>query len=434
MHPIASYDPVTELPQRQMFIKYIDQTLVDLVRKKKVLGAVLVLDIDGFRKINETYGLDAGDLILHEIGRRLTGAIQPCDMVSHTNGDEFMVLLALLGTDRLAAASSALKTAEKLHSILTEEPFQTGEVSLFIQVSIGLTILDEHSAKISQVLQEAGMALHMAEEKGGNCIVFFNSRIQTRITERLSLERDLAAALKASQLHMVLQPQYGQHGQVTGAELLARWTHPVRGSISPAQFIPIAAEAGLMRQLTCWSLRVACKTLVALQQRGVNHPLSVNISPQSLLQPDFVAAVKTILDKTGAPASRLIFEITEEAWLDDLEIAAQHMRELNQLGIRFSIDDFGAGFTNLTYLRRLPIDELKIDKSQVQDLPENMDSQAIIQMILGMARQLGLRVVAEGIEMATQAEFLFQHGCDALQGFWMARPMPIETWMEQQAK
>ncbi|MFC4298387.1 putative bifunctional diguanylate cyclase/phosphodiesterase [Castellaniella hirudinis] len=433
-HPMAFYDPLTGLPQRQVFIGCMEQVLAALAHGEERLGAVLMLDIDDFRKVNETYGLDVGDQILREIGRRLSAAIRPHDSASRTTGDEFMVLLTLLGADRAVAARDALKVAGKLHEVLIGQPFQAGGASISIQVSIGLTLLDQRSTKISQVLQEAGMALHRAEEKGGDCIVFFSSCIQARIEERLSLERDLSAALKASQLRMDLQPQHDEGGRVVGAELLARWTHPERGVISPAQFIPVAMEAGLMPRLTRWSLRAACETLARLQGHGVDCPISVNINPRSLLRPDFVSSVQETLERTGALADRLIFEITEEAWLEDLELAARRMKALNRLGIRFSIDDFGSGFTNLTYLRRLPLDELKIDKSLIQGLPEDADSQAIIRMILGMARQLGLRVVAEGIETGAQAGFLFAHGCDAVQGFWKARPMPVEAWVAAQAR
>lgn len=433
-HPMAFYDPLTGLPQRQMFIGHMEQALAELARDEEMQGAVLMLDIDDFRKVNETYGLDVGDQILREIGRRLSTAIRPHDSVSRATGDEFMVLLTLLGADRVAAARHALKVAEKLHDVLAGQPFQVGNASITIQVSIGLTMLDQRSTKISQVLQEAGMALHRAEEKGGDCVVFFSSCIQARIEERLSLERDLSVALKTSQLRMDLQPQYGEDDRVVGAELLARWTHPERGIVSPAQFIPVAMEAGLMPRLTRWSLQVACETLVRLQGHGIECPISVNINPHSLLRPDFVPSVQETLAQTGALAGGLIFEITEEAWLGDLELAARRMQALNRLGIRFSIDDFGSGFTNLTYLRRLPLDELKIDRSLIQGLPEDADSQAIIRMILGMARQLGLRVIAEGIETGEQAGFLFAHGCDAVQGFWKARPMPIEVWVAAQTR
>lgn len=428
-HSAAFYDSLTGLPQRQMLIGHMERALADLARNRTGLGAVLMLDIDDFRKINETYGLDVGDQILREIGQRLNAVLRPHDKVSRANGDEFMVLLTLLGADPAVAARNALDMAESLRAVLIGKPFQAGDASISIQVSIGLTMLDGRNAKISQVLQEAGMALHRAEEKGGDCVVLFDACIRARFKERRSLERDLAAALDASELRMHLQPQFDGDDRVVGAELLARWTHPARGGISPALFIPVATEAGLMPQLLRWSLEVACDTLVLLQGHGLHHPVSVNVSPRSLLRSDFIASVREVLARSGAAADRLIFEITEEAWLGDLEIAARRMKELNGLGIRFSIDDFGSGFTNLTYLRRLPIDELKIDKSQIQGLPEDADSQAIIRMILGMARQLGLRAVAEGIERKEQADFLFEHGCDAVQGFWKARPMPIAAWV-----
>ena len=422
------HDALTELPQRQVLLGRIEQT-VALAANGEAHAAILVFDIFGFGKINDTYGQDVADAILREISRRLLVGTRPRDTVSRTAGDEFTVLLTMLGPRVEEARRHAFRVAHALYRQLTEEPIEVGGEQIALRLSVGFTMIHACSTDVRQVLREAGMAVRAAEAGGGDRIVPFNQALQAEIADRTALERDLALAVQRTELAMYIQPQFDVHNRVSGAELLARWDHPTRGPVPPGQFIPMLVGIGLLQPFTLWTLQVACEALATL--RG-DMTLSVNISPHCLLRADFVDSVRTVIRETDASAHRLIFEITEEAWLDDLDLAAHKIFELSCLGIRFSLDDFGAGYTNLTYLRRLAIHELKIDRSQIAGLPTDRDSRAIVHMILGMAGQLGLRVVAEGVETEAQAGYLLQHGCDALQGYWCARPMPLAAWIAQQ--
>jgi EAL domain-containing protein (putative c-di-GMP-specific phosphodiesterase class I) len=270
-----------------------------------------------------------------------------------------------------------------------------------------------------------------AKQDGGNRTVFYGHGLQAKIRQRLALEHDLQLALNTDQLQMALQPQYASDDQVTGAEVLMRWTHPEQGPISPAVFIPIAEETGLINHLTDESIREACVILNALAPLGATYPISVNLSPKRLEDPGFSRRVREILSQTGAPADRLIFEVTEGLWIQDMAATTRSMHDLCAAGIRFSIDDFGTGYSNLAYLKRLPVHELKIDRSLVQEIPDDEDSLAIVEMVLEMGVRLGLRTVAEGVETQIQRDHLFRHGCNAIQGYLKARPMPVKEWISR---
>jgi len=426
MQQDAFQDHLTELPRRPVLISRVEQAIA-LASSGEALAAVLVFDVFGFGKINDTYGQDAADAVLREISQRLLAGTRPRDTVSRTAGDEFTVLLTTLGGARDTAERDAFNVAHALYQALRNEPVSVDCEKISLHMCVGFTMIAAQ-ADAGMILQEAGIAVRAAEAAGGDQIVLFSPALQADITERLALERDLTLAIEQGGLSMHVQPQFDRSGQAGSAELLARWEHPRRGTVSPARFIPILANIGLILPFTLWTLEVACKALHSLSG---TYTLSVNISPHCLLRPDFVDSVRAVIRETDAPAHRLIFEITEEAWLGDLDLAARKIFELSCLGIRFSLDDFGSGYTNLSYLRRLAIYELKIDRSQIAGLPDERDSRAIVHMILGMAGQLGLRVVAEGVETEAQADYLFQHGCDALQGYLYARPVPLDAWLAE---
>ncbi|MER1967452.1 EAL domain-containing protein [Castellaniella sp. GW247-6E4] len=429
VHRLAFYDTLTDLPNRRMLISRLEQAL-ESASSGQVFGALLILDLDNFKKINDTRGHVVGDRILQEVARRLVARTRERDTVSRVSGDEFMVLLTLLGTGIEESARNAMSVAEKLRLALLDDPLVVDGKPSVLSASIGLTLLQARSTSIDDVMREADMAMHRAKERGGNCVVFYEQDIQSEVEQRLWLEHDLTLALNTPQLCMHLQPQYAQGGRVTGAELLTRWNHPTRGAVSPALFIPLAEETGLINHLSDWTLEVACQVLLDLQALDETYPISLNISPKRLMDPNFVQYVRDILERTGAPGNRLIFEITEGVLIRDAHATMQRLDEITRLGIRFSVDDFGTGYSNLASLKRVPLYELKIDKSLVQDIPNDPDSMAIAQLILAMAEQLGLQVVAEGVETQPQADFLFQHDCDALQGYLMARPMPIDAWLD----
>jgi len=424
----AFHDPLTGLPNRILLLDRLEQTLPG-ARLEAGCSAVLILDLDGFKKLNDSRSHAIGDQVLREVARRLREHTLERDMVSRVSGDEFMVLLTQLGADPEAGARRALKIAERLRLVLASTPLEPGEQACVFTASIGLTLLHAGGATAGDAIREADLAMQRAKRLGGNRAVFYDHTLQTEFEQRLWMEKDLTLALNTSQLVMHIQPQYARDGRVTGAELLARWTHPGKGPVSPALFVPLAEETSLINHLTYWSLGVACQALLDLQGLDETYPVSVNISPKVLMDPGFGEAVRGLLKRTGAPGNRLIFEITEGVWIQDVEATARRMRELNRLGIRFSIDDFGTGYSNLSSLMRLPIFELKIDKSLIRNLPDDPDSIAIARLILAMAGQLDFWVVAEGVEDEPQADFLARHGCDAMQGYLFARPMPIGDWL-----
>ena len=428
-HRLAYYDILTNLPNRRHAL----QRLGDLIKKaqeQKTIGALLVINLDSFKKINDLHGYQAADELLCSVAERLTRSTRDRDMVARTSGDEFLVLLDGLGSPVAEAARHAMQVAEKLRISIARSFLVLGKPA-YVTASVGTTLLQTQTASVDAAIHEADLAIHRAKEQGGNQVTFYEQELQTEVEQRLWLEHDLLQALNTPQLSLHIQPQFGADGRTTGAELLARWTHPARGPISPTRFIPIAEESGLINLLGEWTLGVACKTLLQLQQLGETYPISLNVSPKRLMEPHFVDYVRDTLEALEAPGNRLIFEVTEGLLIQDILTVADRMRALSLMGIRFSIDDFGTGYSNLAYLKRLPLYELKIDKSLVQDLPNDEEDVAIVQLILAMADKLNLRVVAEGVETQAQSDFLFRYNCHALQGFLLARPMPIADWMQK---
>jgi diguanylate cyclase (GGDEF)-like protein/PAS domain S-box-containing protein len=426
-HRLAFYDALTDLPNRRLLLERMRHA-VDAIRHGAGIGAVLFIDLDNFKRINDARGHKVGDALLCSVARRLSDMLRAEDTVAHIGGDEFVVLLDHLGRTPEDSARVAMMTAEAVRQALEEPLFIDGQAYLS-GGSVGVTLLRDSDRSCEDMLREADTAMHRSKEGGRNCVAFYETSMQREVEDRLSLERDLAEAIGTPQIEMHIQPQYDAENQVAGAEMLIRWNHPERGPVPPSRFIPIAEETGLVLRIGDWTLQQACLTLLRMKEAGASYPLSINVSPRQFRQPDFVARVHEILTESGAPAERLIFEITEGILIEDVQGAIDRMSELVQLGIRFSIDDFGTGYSSLAYLKRLPLYELKIDKTFNQDTPHDPDNTAIVHLILSMATQLNLRVVAEGVETEPQAEFLKLNGCHALQGYLFARPMPIDEWM-----
>lgn len=424
-HP-PFYDLLTDLPSKPVFMKRVDQVLSGL-QDENACGALLLLDLDKFRLINDARGYECGDRILQEVAHRLTAGTFARDTVCRVGGDEFAILLTALGRDPGLRTYNAARTAEKLKLILTQTPFDVAGVLSALTVSIGVVLLTGGLCSANQALHDAELATHRAKALGGNRVVFHERKMQRAVQRRLDLEQGLRAALDARQLQMVVQPQGVLNGPWSGAELLSRWHHPVHGSVPPDVFIPLAERTGLIHRITDWSLGVACDLSRKLNEQGRALPVSVNISPVCLMARDFVSRVLLILERSGASGADLVFEITEGIWLQDAVATERRIKELARLGVHFSVDDFGTGYSNLSYLKDLSLYEIKIDKRLVRDLPGNADSCTITELALTMAQRLGLRTTAEGVETPAQARFLLDHGCDALQGYLLARPMPIEA-------
>lgn len=427
IHRLAYFDALTGLPNRRMLIDRMG-LLLAAARRSAVPGAVLYIDLDNFKNVNDARGHAVGDSLLQLVALRLGGLMREEDTVARLGGDEFVILIARLTSEHDGGARAAIAIAEKVRTAL-EQPFDIQGQPYNSGGSIGVTLLPKEGQTADILLREADTAMYRAKAAGRNRIAFFEATMQLDVEERLSLEHDLSQAMALDQLALYLQPQVDQIGRPVSAELLLRWTHPVRGVVSPARFIPIAEQTGLILRVGDWVLEQGLRTLVRLQAAGRALPLSINVSPRQFRQPDFVQRVSTLLAQTGADPSRLIFEVTEGLLIENLDATIARMNELAALGIRFSIDDFGTGYSSLAYLKRLPLYELKIDKSFIQDTPTDPSDTAIVQLILSMASSLGLRVVAEGVETPEQAEFLVARGCDAMQGYLFARPMPIDEWL-----
>ena len=430
IHRLAFYDVLTGLPNRRLLMDRIAHLLAAAPRDHKI-SALMFIDLDHFKHINDARGHATGDALLRLAGERLAQLMRKADTVARIGGDEFVVLLAHLADDLHGAAHAAAQVAEKIRTAIARD-FEIGGQSYHCSASIGVTLLPKTQRQAHDLLREADIAMYRAKAEGRNGIAFFEAAMQADVERRLTLERALARALDASQLCMHVQPQVDRHGRVTGAELLMRWPQPDGSFIAPGIFIPIAEESGLIVKLGHWALREACRAASLLAQAGRHVPLSVNVSPAQFRQPDFASRVQAALAEHGTPAGALILELTEGLLIDQRDASLARMRELAALGIRFSIDDFGTGYSSLAYLTSMPLYELKIDKRFIDDTPRDT---AIVQAILAMARHLGLRVVAEGVETQEQADFLVAHDCDGLQGYLYARPMPLAdflAWLARQ--
>jgi diguanylate cyclase (GGDEF)-like protein len=432
LNHMAYFDELTGLPNRRLLLDRLGHA-VAAARRGPLGGALLYLDLDRFKNINDARGHGAGDALLVAVAQRLGSLMREEDTVARLGGDEFVILSAPTLRVHEPAPESDARAARVIAGKVREafeRPFIVDGQPYRVSASIGVVVLGspgEQSAE--EMLRNADTAMYRAKAAGRNRIAFFEAVMQREVEEHLALENELAQAIANDQLALHVQSQVDPAGIVVGVELLLRWTHPVLGPISPARFIPIAEESNLIVQLGDWVLERACRAQLRLKTAGHEVPVSVNVSPRQFHQADFVDHALAVLDRTGADARLLVFEVTEGLLLENLERTVPRMQELASRGIRFSVDDFGTGYSSLAYLRRLPLHELKIDRSFIQEMPGDASATAIVQMILSMARHLGLKVVAEGVETRAQADFLCAHGCDALQGFLYSRPQPLDEWL-----
>ncbi|GGY61823.1 putative bifunctional diguanylate cyclase/phosphodiesterase [Pseudoduganella albidiflava] len=422
IHRLAFYDVLTGLPNRRLLMDRLQEQLDAGCAAPH--AAVMFIDLDHFKNINDARGHATGDLLLHAAAQRLSQLAGPADTVARLGGDEFVMLLAGLDTCDGGAAAGALAMAARIRAVLGQ-PFDIGGQAYQSTASIGVTLLPRAGQSVDDLLREADIAMYRAKAGGRDGVALFEDTMRAEVERRLTIERDLGQALANSELQMHVQLQVDRDERPVGAELLMRWRRADGTSVPPDVFIPAAEASGLIVKLGYWALREACHAWLRLSAAGHALPLSVNVSPSQFREPDFVAQVRAILHETGAPASQLIFEVTEGLLIENLDDTIARMHELARMGIRFSIDDFGTGYSNLGYLRRMPLYELKIDRSFINDTPGDANGTAIVQSILAMAAHLGLRVVAEGVETHDQAAFLAAHGAPGMQGYLFARPMPL---------
>lgn len=425
IHQLAFYDPLTQLPNRRLLMDRALQALAVSARSGRY-GALMLLDLDDFKKVNDSKGHDVGDQLLCEVAKRLRQAVREGDTVARLGGDEFVVVLEELSISVSEAAPQAESVAEKIRDALNE-PYLIEGMRHFTSPSIGVVLYRGHLEAIDNLLKFADIAMYQSKQAGRNTIRFYDPAMQAAIDTRLELEGELDVAIKANQLQLYYQLQVDAMRRPLGAEVLMRWQHPERGLVSPAQFIPLAEETGQIVEMGMWALRTACQQLKSWQQNAhTRHlTLAVNVSARQFRKSEFVDQVRRVLLDTGVRPSLLKLELTESTVLLDVEDTIEKMRELKLLGLSFSMDDFGTGYSSLQYLKRLPLDQIKIDQSFVRDITSDANDAAIVQTIIAMTDALGLNVIAEGVETVQQQEFLELRGCHSFQGYLFGKPMPL---------
>lgn len=423
---LAFYDPLTGLPNRRLLKDRLAQALTGSNRDQNH-GALVFIDLDNFKNINDSAGHLTGDELLIQVGRRLKQTVREWDTVARLGGDEFVLILKGFPADTANAAARVERVCEKVRDALNE-PYNLDGIEYTGTPSIGVTLFYDHDTSLEELLSQADMAMFRAKEDGRNCIRFYDCRMQKKVSERLALESDLRLAIRRNQLEINYQVLVDEKGAPVGAEALLRWRCPGRGMVSPAEFIPLAEETGLIESIGYWVLEDVLSQVASWQKRGAvlsQLPVSVNVSARQFHLPSFCSTVMALLRKTGASPRNLKVEITESALAYDLELVEETLRTLRSMGVRISLDDFGTGYSSLGYLKRLSLDELKIDQGFVRDILDDPNDAAIAETILALASALKLSAVAEGVETKGQLERLVRMGCTRFQGYFFSRPLPV---------
>ncbi|MDO9394542.1 MAG: PAS domain S-box protein [Methylotenera sp.] len=425
---LAFYDSLTSLPNRRLMVDRLNQALVFSGRTGRD-GAVLFLDLDHFKTLNDSLGHDVGDLLLQQVAERLTACVREGDTVARLGGDEYVVLLEDLSEDPVEAATQVEMVGEKILTSLNQS-YQLGQHEYHCTPSIGVALFSNHNQSQEELLKHADIAMYQAKKAGRNTIRFFDPKMQEVINTRVDLERELRKAIEKQQLHLYYQIQVDISGRAMGAEALIRWLHPEHGLVSPFHFIPLAEETGLILPIGQWVLETACAQLKAWESDEItrNLTLSINVSAKQFRQADFVSQVQDAVQRYDIKPMNLKLELTESMLLDNIEDTVATMNQLKEVGIRFSLDDFGTGYSSLQYLKRLPLYQLKIDQSFVRDIAVDSSDQAIVRTIIAMAHTLNLNVIAEGVETEEQQGLLLNNGCTHYQGYFFGRPVPIEQF------
>lgn len=422
IHQLAFYDELTGLPNRSQFLFKVNQSLKN--KSEKTQSAVLMLDIDNFKNINDQYGHKVGDSLLKIVGERVQLAVGPNDLVARFGGDEFMIFVPDLNANCPVAtqimASICKNIAEEL-----EHPIPIDDREFFISTSIGVVLTGNDSKTLDELISYADFAMYQAKGNGKNTFSFYDHFLKNEMLERSTLEQDMRKGLPLGHFELVYQPQINHSDQVIAAEALCRWKHPTKGYISPQRFIELAETNGFIFELGNWVIQQACERLAIWKNQSHLQKIriAVNVSAKQFHHPDFEANLLYQIAKSGIDPEYLELELTESALLNDVESVITKMKNLKSLGIHFSLDDFGTGYSSLSYLKRLPLDQLKIDQSFVRDLMEDSSDAVIVQTIIALGENLGLDVIAEGVETAEQQQFLMKHGCLNYQGYFFARPL-----------
>ncbi len=424
MHRLAHFDLLTGLLNRTQLLERLQQAFV-ATQSSRQWGAALLLDLDHFNPINDLYGYAAGDFFLRSMGQRFGVGLRKRDTVARYGGDEFVIVLEDLGLTQEAALRAVERVVQKLRLLASDlVKLPGGDASVSVSMGIALFPTPDQ-AGAEEILRQADIALHRSKESGRDGVSIFTAAMATDLRRRRAYDQPLRGALARNEFSLAMQAKCNAQGRIQGAEVLLRWEHPGLGPVAPDIFIPLAEESGAILEIGEWVLRQSCILLAQTAHLSQQYALSVNVSPRQLRQPGFASIVRNILEETGAPAPRLTLEVTEGQFLSRIDNVVQVLEEVRALGVRISIDDFGTGYSCLFYLQKLPLDELKIDRSFVQSAPKDANHAVLIDAILSITSQLGLDVVAEGVETRAQLEFLAARGCTRFQGFYFGQPQPV---------
>jgi diguanylate cyclase (GGDEF)-like protein/PAS domain S-box-containing protein len=426
---LAFYDHLTSLPNRRLLTDRLQHALASSARSGQK-GALLFVDLDNFKTLSDTLGYDMGDLLLQQTAQRLEFCVRKSDTVAHLEGDVFVVMLEDLSAKPFEAAAQTEAVGEKILAAISQ-PYQLAAYEYNITASIGVILFGDHPSGIDELLKHADIAMFQAKTSGRNTLRFFDPQMQDTINARAALESELRKALVRKQLHLYYQIQVDNSSHSLGAEALIRWLHPERGMISPAQFIPLAEETGLILPIGLWVLETACAQIKAWQQEALTRDLAlaINVSARQFHQADFVAQVQGAVQRHAINPRLLKLELTESLLLDNIEETIATMNALSDFGVQLSLDDFGTGYSSLQYLKRLPLDQLKIDQSFVRDIATDSSDKAIVRTIIAMAQSLDMSVIAEGVETEEQRQLLLDRGCTHYQGYLFGKPVPIEQFV-----
>ncbi|BCG64101.1 MAG: hypothetical protein methR_P1867 [Methyloprofundus sp.] len=423
----AYFDPITNLPNRYLLMDKLQQAYIG-AKQEQTKNALILIDLDYFKNINDSLGHMVGDQVLKQVSLRFLSVLRKQDFLARYSGDEFVIILKGLNHNKETTLNTISNTLKKLQDIIAEA-FLINGVRIFIKMSMGIALIPDNGNNAHEILSHADAAMYQAKHSGRNTFIFFSEKLQEQANERRQLEEDLRHALELKQLTLFFQPQINELGLITGVEALIRWLHPRHGFVSPVTFIPIAEESGLILEIGRWVLQMACQQFnkfCAADTAGALTHIAVNVSAHQLHHPDFLQHVEQAISQSGLQAQQLTLEVTESMMVADTEDTIEKMHQLKQLGVCFSMDDFGTGYSSLSYLKRLPLAQLKIDKSFVDDIASDASDRVIVKTIISMAQHLNLRVIAEGVENDIQATYLKQAGCSHFQGYLYSKPVDAD--------
>lgn len=419
----AYYDSLTDLPNRRLLTEKLEQDISRSVRHKHV-GVVLFLDLDHFKTINDSLGHAIGDELLKEVALRIGQRIRKEDMAARLGGDEFILLMSDIGKGPVEAVDNVQTLAKDILDMFLQ-PFNIKGHEIHMSASIGIALFPLTDTVPEKLLQKSDVAMYEAKDAGRNTIRLFLPEMQQAVNNRRAIEKGLYSALDMDKLELYYQPLTDSEDNITGIEALLRWNHPDRGVVAPGEFIDIAEKSSLILRIGDWVLNTACVHLSKITVNNDDLMMCVNVSPRQFGEPSFVDKVKAVINETGIRPHQLQLEITEGTVFNNIEAAIEKMRELKSFGVGFSIDDFGTGYSSLAYLKRLPVDRLKIDKSFVRDINSDPNDAIIVETIIAMARHMRIDVVAEGVESRQTLEYLKSKGCRKFQGYFFGEPMPF---------